>query len=69
MTWETDYIWATGDELPSASQIRKARDRIRRAAAKGQRPEADDLYLLDKFRAWHGVVHNNLQLRLGAAVD
>jgi ppGpp synthetase/RelA/SpoT-type nucleotidyltranferase len=68
MTWNGEYRWASGDEPPTASQAKKAGERIRRAVEKGEDPLAADLHLLDVFRAWHGQIHNALQLRLGAAI-
>jgi hypothetical protein len=37
----------------SKSQIRKAGDRIRRAAVRGEQSAAADLQLLNDYRAWH----------------
>ncbi|HEY5294818.1 MAG TPA: RelA/SpoT domain-containing protein [Gaiellaceae bacterium] len=59
----------TGEEFPySISQVRKAGDRIRRAAERGERPSDDDLYLLDVYRASHTPIHRIVQSRLGVAV-
>ena len=68
MPWESEHTWVPGDEPPTPSQVKRAGDRIRRAAERGEQPPAEDLYLLDVFRSWHGAIHDGLQLRLASAV-
>ena len=43
-----------GNRLPyTTSQIKRAGERIRRAAERGEQPTAEDLQLLNDYRAWH----------------
>lgn len=65
MASEPERIWVTGEEFPfSKSQVNRAGDRIRRAAAKGESVSDDDSRLLDVYRSSHYPCLRQVQDRL-----
>jgi hypothetical protein len=65
MTSNTERVWVTGEEFPySTSQVKKAGDRIRRAAGGGQPISAEDRRLLELYRSSHYPCLRHVQDRL-----
>lgn len=65
MAWEAERVWVTGEVFPfSKSQVNRAGDRIRHAAAKGEPISDDDRRLLDIYRSSHYPCLRHVQNRL-----